>query len=139
MSKAQPKKTAKGEIKALNAKFVQHANAKDPDALVRDFYATDAILMPPGSPKNFEGVKAIRSFWEHMILNEKAEDVTLHTQSVASSGDLAYEIGQFGFTTTNDKGVRSKVSGKYVVVYQKQSGGNLKAAVDMFSVNQLNQ
>ena len=130
MSRSLSARDARKEISALNRKFCEHANAKDPAALVRDFYAPNGIIMPPDKAANVRGTKAIKRFWGNMIFKVGARNVTLRTQSVAASGDLAYEIGRYGFSTPGDK---KRIAGKYVVVYKRQRDGSLKAEVDMFA------
>jgi ketosteroid isomerase-like protein len=127
---------ARKEISALNKKFCEHANAKDPAGLVRDFYAPNARIMPPDKAANVRGTKAINKFWHAMIFKTGARNVTLRTQSVAASGDLAYEIGRYGYKAPKDpkgKEALKQYAGKYVVVYKRQTNGGLKAEVDMFA------
>ena len=124
---------AKKKIAQLNKEFVKNANDQQPDKLVDNFYAKDAVLMPGGQAANIKGRKAIRPFWEDMIFKEGATKVTLKTDVIHASGDMAYEIGRFGYTA-KDK----RVTGKYVVVYRTQKGhavSSLQAAVDMFAMN----
>lgn len=130
MSKSLSVSEARKEISALNKKFCEHANAKDTTGLVRDFYAPNAMIMPPDNKPNVRGTKAINRFWHGMIFKDKATNVTLLTQSVHASGDLAYEIGRYGFKKPREK---KRQTGKYVVVYKIQPDGHLKAEVDMFS------
>jgi len=132
MPKSLSVKEARKEISALNKKFCQHANAQDPAGLVRDFYAPNAVIMPSMQTPNVRGTKAINKFWYNMIHKDGARNVTLRTQSVAASGDLAYEIGRYGYKAP-EKGALKKYAGKYVVVYKRQPNGSLKAEVDMFA------
>ena len=130
MPKSVSVSEARKEIIALNKKFCEHANAKDPAALVRDFYAPNAVIMPPDKAANVRGTKAINGFWKTMIFEVGARNVTLRTQSVVASGDFAYEIGRYGFNTPGEK---KRQTGKYVVIYKRQPDGGLKAEVDMFA------
>ncbi len=70
---------AEAAIKAIEKKFVENANAKAPAKLVREFYAEDAILIPPGSPANVVGTKALTDFWHQMIFDDNAVDVPMAT------------------------------------------------------------
>ena len=129
MSQAQ----VRTEVEQMSATFSRNANAKDADALVRDFYVNDAVLLPPGSPA-INGAGAIRGFWKGLI-DAGAADVALKTVSVDSSGDLAYEIGEYGFTMPDGTGGKAQMSGKYLVVFKRQPNGTLRAVADMFSGN----
>lgn len=132
MSKPAP--NVKDEIQQLVDDFVRKANAKDVDALVHGYYAENASLLPPNHPI-VEGRANIRNFWKGFI-EAGAADVAVHTKTVESSGDLAYEIGAYSFTLPNPQGGRSTNTGKYVVVYKRQPDGSLKAVADMFSANE---
>jgi ketosteroid isomerase-like protein len=50
--------------------------------------------------------------------------------TVARSGDLAYEVGDYEMTINDKKGKPQTVKAKYVVVWGKQSDGKWKALVD---------
>ena len=116
------------QIRAMDAEFVQNANAGNADALVQAFYADDAQLLPPNAPK-ISGKVAIAEFWRG-IIKAGASDVSLDTTEVSTSGDLAYGVGKYKF-----KMAGAPQEGKYVVVYRKQQNGRYKAVVDMFSSN----
>src|SRR5262245_6366243 len=81
---------AQSEIAQLVSRFERNANAKDADALVRDFYANNAVLLPPNTTP-INGAEAIKGFWKGM-LEGGAADLALQTTSVDSSGDLTYEV-----------------------------------------------
>ena len=116
-------------IRALEAEFERHANARDAAALTDAFYTDDARLLPPNAPQ-VNGKAAIRDFWK-AFLAAGPTDVKLETGEVAQSGDLAYGIGQYGFTVAG-----ARQQGKYLVVYRKQADGGYRAVADMFSPNE---
>ena len=115
-------------IRALEAEFQRHANANDAAALTEAFYNDDAQLLPPNAPQ-VNGKSAIRDFWK-AFLAAGVSDVVLDTGNVSSSGDLAYGVGIYGFTAAG-----TRQSGKYVVVYRRQSNGSYRAVADAFSSN----
>ena len=115
-------------IRALEAEFQRHANAGDAAALTEAFYTGDASLLPPNAPQA-NGKAAIRDFWK-AFLAAGVSDVVLETGSVTSSGDLAYGTGKYGFTAAG-----ARQSGKYLVVYRRQSNGSYRAVADAFSSN----
>ena len=123
----------RAEVEQVSATFSRNANAKDADALVRDFYTNDAVLLPPGSPA-ISGSTAIRDFWKG-LLDAGAADVALKTASVDASGDLVYEIGAYSFTMPDGTGGRAPMAGKYLVVFKRQPNGTLRSVADMFSGN----
>ena len=128
-----PKSPAQIEVEKICANFALNANAKNVDALVREFYTNDAVLLPPGSPA-IRGAADIHKFWKGMI-DAGAADLTLETVSVDASGELAYEIGEAKFTMPDGKGDKAPQAVKYMVVFKRQPGGNLLAVADMFSGN----
>ena len=115
-------------IRALEAEFQSHANANDAAALTEAFYTNDAVLLPPNAPQQ-NGKAAIRDFWKAFLANG-ISDVILETASVYSSGDLAYGVGKYGYTAAG-----TRQTGKYVVVYQRQSNGSYRAVADAFNSN----
>ena len=116
------------QIRAMDAEFMRNANAGNADALVEAFYANDAQLLPPNSPK-VSGKSAIAQFWQGFIA-AGASDVQLETTEISASGDLAYGVGRYKF-----KMAGAPQEGKYVVVYRRQQNGRYRAVVDMFSSN----
>jgi len=119
---------ATSAIRALEAEFQRHANANDAASLTEAFFADDAQLQPPNAPQ-VNGKAAIRDFWK-AFLAAGVSDVVLETGNVSSSGDLAYGVGKYGFTAGG-----ARQTGKYMVVYQKQSNGSYRAVADAFSSN----
>ena len=115
-------------IRALEAEFQRHANANDAAALTEAFFAEDAQLLPPNAPQ-VNGKAAIRDFWK-AFLAAGVSDVVLETGNVSSSGDLAYSVSKYGFTASG-----ARQTGKYMVVYRRQSNGSYRAVADSFNSN----
>jgi ketosteroid isomerase-like protein len=129
MSTATPAPNdAVSAIRALEAEFQRHANANDAAALTEAFYTDDAQLLPPNAPQ-VNGKPAIRDFWK-AFLAVGVSDVVLETGNASSSGDLAYGVGKYGFTAAG-----ARHSGKYVVVYRRQSNGSYRAVADACNSN----
>jgi ketosteroid isomerase-like protein len=116
------------EIHAIEARFMKLASEKDAAGLTEAFYAEDAQLLAPGAPL-VRGRAAIRDFWT-AFLQVAGNDVTLETHTAEAAGDLAYGVGRFAGTIG---GAHS--TGKYVVVYKRQSDGGLKAIADAFNAD----
>jgi uncharacterized protein (TIGR02246 family) len=126
---------AANAIAKRNARFIANARSGDAAALVRDFYAPDAVVMAPGAPP-LRGTDAIAAFWTQ-FLGSAAVDATLTADNVieADSGDLATEVGSYTMKVTpRNGGAGEQDEGKYVVVWRKR-GGEWRAAVDSFSSN----
>ncbi len=116
-------------VRALEAEFEKHANAGETAALVDAFYAEDAQLLPPHAPL-IRGKAAIRDFWSAFMATGISE-VSLQTDEVIASGDLAYGMGKYGYSASG-----ARHTGKYVVVYRRQPAGGYKAVADAFNPNE---
>jgi len=116
-------------IRKMNQEFGSAARAGNVDALLA-YYADDAVLMPPGAPA-MNGRAAIRAFWS-AFLGAGTVDVTLTTDRVIQSGDLAVENGHFDLTITPKSGAPIHDKGKYAVAFRK-SGGDWKIVSDIFN------
>ena len=82
------------QIRAMDAEFIRNANAGNADALVEAFYANDAQLLPPNSPK-VSGKPAIREFcW---ALDTRAGHGTPRMRRVAATGGVAGSSGSGRF------------------------------------------
>ena len=124
---------AHAALRGLDEAFVRNANRKDAAALVAEFYAEDAVLLPPNAPM-IVGGEAIRGFWQ-TVLDAGVSDVTLETTRLGASGDLAYGVGRYTLTAPLAEGGRAEDDGKYLVVFRRQADGAWKAIADMFGSN----
>src|SRR5919201_4630324 len=96
--KASKQPTAKSAgaadaIRELDAEFTKAANAKNAAAVVKAFYATDAVLMPPNHPI-VEGRAAIQAFLQGLI-DSGFNSIKLETTTIASADELAYGRGHY--------------------------------------------
>ena len=112
--------------------FEKAANNKDA-ATVANFYTDDATLMPPGSPA-IKGRQNIQQFWKSFF-DAGASDGKLNVGEVNSLGDTAYELGTFEANMPTGQGKTTRTQGKYVVIWKRQTDGNIKMAVDIFNTN----
>jgi ketosteroid isomerase-like protein len=111
-------------VKAVDAAFAAAMNAKDSTAVFA-VYATDAKVMPEGSP-TLEGAA-----WHPVLtgmLAGGASDFALTPTTVYGVGDLAYMVG----TATFKMGGNSETV-KYAEVLRKGTDGKWRYVVDMFS------
>lgn len=106
------------------------AQAKDIEGFV-SVYAEEAVLMLEGAP-DIQGVEAIREGIAGMMqdpnfdLSFEADDVV-----VARSGDLAYETGTYSLTLSDPEQNPVTQTGHYVVLWEKQPGGQWKVVFDV--------
>jgi uncharacterized protein (TIGR02246 family) len=117
-------------IRALNRQMEQGVATKNVDAVAR-LYATDAVFMPPNAPA-IRGQDAIRNYWAEAIrLSNASLTLAPMTIDVASSGDLATDVGTYTFSFTGDQGPVND-RGKYIVKFRKV-GTEWKIASDIFN------
>lgn len=117
-------------IRELDQKWLAAAQARDATASA-GFYATDGALLPADAPIA-QGTQAIIAAWQGIFGMKNAKLTFAPTQvTVASAGDVAYEIGTYEFSFDGDKGPVKDV-GKYVVVWKK-IGGDWKVTADIFN------
>jgi ketosteroid isomerase-like protein len=121
-------------IRRLDAEFMKAANAKNPAALVKAFYARDAVLMPPNHPL-VEGHAGIQGFLQGLI-DSGFTGIKLETTSVASVGDLAYGQGRYTLSLAPASGAPVQHVGKYIVVYRLAASGAWRAVADIFNSDQ---
>ena len=118
-------------IYRLDADFMKAANARNAAALVKAFYAPDAVLMPPNHGA-VEGREKIAGFLQGLI-DSGLTSIKLDTTTVASAGDLAYGRGRYTLELSPPGGTPLQDVGKYIVVYRRQANGSWRAVSDIFN------
>lgn len=120
-------------IAQANVDFAGAARRGDA-AGVANFYANDAVMMPPNMPAA-RGRDAIRQVWSGLLGSGKV-DLTLTTDNVIQSCDLATEVGHYDFAITpNAAGAATqRDSGKYAVTW-RNDGGQWRIVADIFNSN----
>ena len=121
-------------IRRLDAEFMKAASARNAQALVKAFYAPDAVLMPPNHPL-VEGRDKIQGFLQGLI-DSGLTGITLETTTIASAGDLAYGRGHYTLALSPPGGAPVQDVGKYIVVYRRQPSGAWRAVSDIFNSDQ---
>ena len=105
-------------IEAANRRFIEAFNRGDA-ASVAAMYTTDARLLPPDN-RMLEGRQNIQMFWLGLI-NTGFQITRLETLTVEAQGNLASEIGRYTISNRVNGQVVT-YTGKYVVVWRRQSG-----------------
>ncbi|GAB2792688.1 hypothetical protein GCM10027275_42020 [Rhabdobacter roseus] len=105
------------DIEDVETQWAAALNAKDIDALMA-LYADDAVSMPDGAPA-LTGKAAIRAAQEQEFAETQAySHVYFETKDVFSEGNTVTEVGTSTFT---DAAGTVVLTGKYMVVFEKQS------------------
>jgi ketosteroid isomerase-like protein len=83
------------------------------------FYAADAVFLQP-SGERITGSAALRNLFQNVMATFDS-DLTLHSQNLETSGDLAYDSGDYQETlTTIATGAKIASKGSYIIIYRRQ-------------------
>lgn len=116
-------------IDSLNATMADAVRRRD-SVTAGSLYDIDAMVMPEGMTAA-AGRAAIQARFGDLLSHLAAANVTLTTQDVTVSGDLAVETGRYAWALTPKSGKTMVDSGKYVVVWKKQADGSWKIYRDV--------
>ncbi len=120
----------KAEIQKANAKWVQLFNNGD-FAGIGMLYTKEAVAFPPDAAI-VKGRQAISAMWKD--LGSKVSDPELNTIEVKRlSPRVVREIGTFKLKTKAQN--PQELSGKYVVIWEKENGG-WKLSTDIWNSGQ---
>ena len=112
---------AENAIRRANSAFAAAVRSGNAQELVDNYYAPDAVLMPPNSAA-VAGRDAVRGYWGQM-LGVGAVDVALTSTNVMQScSDMAVEAGRYDVNIAPKGGQAIHDTGKYMVVWKKSNG-----------------
>jgi ketosteroid isomerase-like protein len=104
--------------------WVQDLRTKQLEPMLK-FYAPDAVFLQP-TGERITGSAALRSLFQSIMATFNS-DLTLHSQNLETSGDLAYDSGDFEETlTTIATGAKISSKGSYVIIFKRQPRGSWK-------------
>jgi ketosteroid isomerase-like protein len=102
--------------------WVQDLRTKKLEPILK-FYAPDAAFLQP-TGERITGPAALRTLFQTIMATFNS-DLTLNSKSLETSGDLAYDSGDFEETLTNiASGAKISSKGSYVIIYKRQSNGS---------------
>jgi ketosteroid isomerase-like protein len=102
--------------------WVQDLRTKKLEAILK-FYAPDASFLQP-TGERITGSAALRTLFQTIMATFNS-DLTLNSKNLETSGDLAYDSGDFEETLTNiANGAKISSKGSYVIIYKRQSNGS---------------
>lgn len=116
-------------IRAVNRQMEQAVASRNADAIAR-LYTTDAVFMIPNAPPA-RGQAAIRQAWVGLLPPNASLSLSPTKIDIASSGELATDVGTYTFAFTGDQG-RVTDRGKYMVQFRKV-GTEWKIVSDIFN------
>lgn len=118
---AAPQTATLETLAKLREAWVQDLRTKQLEPILK-FYAADAAFLQPDGER-ITGSAALRTLFQTIMATFNS-DLTLHSQNLESSGDLAYDSGDFQETLTNiATGAKINSKGSYVIIYKHQANG----------------
>ena len=122
LTAAGPKDSTLETLAKLREDWVQDLRAKRLEPILK-FYAPDAVFLQP-TGERITGSTALRTLFQTIMATFNS-DLTLHSQNLETSGDLAYDSGDFQETLTIiATGAKITAKGSYIVIYKRQSNGS---------------
>lgn len=119
-------------IESTNAQLIEALRRGDAAGCAAA-YPEDGKILPTNSPM-LSGRQAIQEFWQGAI-NMGVKGATLRTVELEEIGTTAIEIGAYTMDIQPAGGQAMKDTGKYVVIWKRQSDGSWKIAVDIFNTD----
>jgi ketosteroid isomerase-like protein len=109
-------------IAKIREAWVQNLRTKQLEPILK-FYASDAVFLQP-SGERITGSAALRTLFQNIIATFNS-DLTLRSRNLETSGDLAYDSGDFQETlTTIATGAKITCKGSYIMIFKRQADGS---------------
>jgi uncharacterized protein (TIGR02246 family) len=113
--------SVKEELAKLREQWAQELHDKQLDQVIA-LYAPDAAFLAP-SGGCFTGQTEIRGLFK-TIMDTVTSNITFHSIVTESSGDLAYDSGDYSETLVPTKGGPDQhYKGDYLIVFRRQKDG----------------
>jgi ketosteroid isomerase-like protein len=106
----------------LREAWVQDLHNKQLEPILKS-YAPDAVFLQPNGDR-IAGSAALRTLFQFIMATFNS-DLTLHSVSLETSGDLAYDSGDFQENlTVIASGAKITSKGSYIIIYKRQPDGS---------------
>jgi ketosteroid isomerase-like protein len=121
-AEAEPRASSVAEeLAKLRKQWVRELHDKQLDQVIA-LYAPDAAFLSPTGGR-FTGQGAIRGLFK-TIMDTVTSNLALHSMVTESSGDLAYDSGDYTETLVPTKGGPDQhYQGDYLIVFKRQKDG----------------
>jgi uncharacterized protein (TIGR02246 family) len=121
---ATPQTSTIAAIAKIRDAWVQDLRTKQLEPILK-FYASDAVFLPANGER-ITGSTALRALFQNVMATFNS-DLTLHSQNLETSGDLAYDSGDFQeVLTTIATGAKINSKGSYIMILKRQPDGSWK-------------
>ncbi len=116
---AAPQTSTTAAIAKIRDAWVQDLRTKQLEPILK-FYASDAVFVQPNGDR-ITGSAALRALFQNIMATFNS-DLTLHSHNLETSGDLAYDSGDFQETlTTIATGAKITSKGSYIMIFKRQA------------------
>jgi ketosteroid isomerase-like protein len=118
---AAPQASTIATLAKIREAWVQDLRTKQLEPILK-LYTPDAVFFQP-TGERITGSAALRTLFQNIMATFNS-DLTLHSQALETSGDLAYDSGDFQETlTTIATGAKITSKGSYIMIFKYQSDG----------------
>lgn len=119
---AAPQDSTLVTLAKIREAWVQDLRTKQLEPILK-FYASDAAFLQPDGER-ITGSAALHTLFQNIMATFNS-DLTLHSQNLETSGDLAYDSGDFQETlTTVATGAKINSKGSYIIIFKRQPNGS---------------
>jgi len=117
---AAPQASTIVTLAKIREAWVQDLGTKQLEPILK-FYASDAVFLQP-TGERITGSAALRNLFQTVMATFNS-DLTLNSQNLETSGDLAYDSGDFQESlTTIATGAKITSKGSYIIIFRRQPG-----------------
>ena len=115
---ASPQASTIVTLAKIREAWVQDLRTKQLEPILK-FYAPDAVFLQP-TGERITGSAALRTLFQTIMATFNS-DLTLNSQNLETSGDLAYDSGDFQESlTTIATGAKITSKGSYIIIFRRQ-------------------
>ncbi len=119
---AAPQASTLVTLAKIREAWVQDLRTKQLEPILK-FYAPDAVFLQP-TGERITGSAALRTLFQTVMATFNS-DLTLYSQDLETSGDLAYDSGDFQeLLTTIATGAKITAKGSYIIIFKRQPNGS---------------
>ncbi len=123
---------AEAAILAANARLKEIVLSGKADAVLTEFYAAGAVLLPPNEPM-VTGDENIKALWNGLASAGKAI-LDVKSTDIRENGETAVEVGTWTLTIDIAGAPQPfKDNGKYIVVWKRLADGTWRATHDIWN------
>lgn len=120
-ARSVPQDATQATVVTIREAWVKNLHTKQLEPILK-FYATDAVFLQP-TGERITGSTAIRTLFQNIMATFDS-DLILHSQNFETSGNLAFDSGDFQETLTAiASGSKSNAKGSYLIIFKRQLNG----------------